>query len=277
MSSLPNSQPAPTITNSIQPHDHPNHQNHIQTSNTQIEDQLQRSNRKIKRKITHWIFDNAQQNEEIMVDAVNNQAQPNNINTVNIGGIGHINPGYKQGTPVIPSINGMQQHSLSFKDMVGNAGQSNINEKTNSEANSIFEEYDSKDDEPPSCMEDDSSCPVILLSKEEKQRLRKPWKMSLIIKMFDKNIGYMTLIRRLTKKWQLKGSLNLIDIGFSYYVVKFTNKEDYECVLTGGPWLIDDHYLTIRKWVPNFIPNDEPIKILNAWVRIPDLAIEYFD
>lgn len=87
----------------------------------------------------------------------------------------------------------------------------------------------------------------------------------------------MTLIKRLSKKWQIKGSLNLIDIGFSYYVARFTNVEDYEYVLTGGPWLIDDHYLTIRKWVPNFIPNDESIKILNAWIRIPDLAVEYFD
>lgn len=71
--------------------------------------------------------------------------------------------------------------------------------------------------------------------------------------------------------------MNLIDIGFSYYVARFTNAEDYEYVLIGGPWLIDDLYLTARKWVPNFIPSDEPIKILNAWVRIPNLAVEYFD
>lgn len=41
--------------------------------------------------------------------------------------------------------------------------------------------------------------------------------------------------------------------------------------------MIDDTYLTIRKWVPNFIPDDSPPKILTAWVRIPNLAVEYFD
>lgn len=41
--------------------------------------------------------------------------------------------------------------------------------------------------------------------------------------------------------------------------------------------MIDDTYLTIRKWVPNFIPDDSPPKIFTAWVRIPNLAVEYFD
>ena len=36
-------------------------------------------------------------------------------------------------------------------------------------------------------------------------------------------------------------------------------------------------YLTIRKWVPNFIPDESPLKVLTAWVRIPNLSVEYFD
>ena len=53
--------------------------------------------------------------------------------------------------------------------------------------------------------------------------------------------------------------------------------DDYQHVLTQGPWLIDDNYLTIRKWVPNFIPDEAPIKFLTAWVRIPNISVEYFD
>lgn len=41
--------------------------------------------------------------------------------------------------------------------------------------------------------------------------------------------------------------------------------------------MIEDNYLTIRKWVPNFIPDEAPIKVLTAWVRIPNLSVEYFD
>ncbi|KAL2929234.1 Fructokinase-2 [Bienertia sinuspersici] len=141
----------------------------------------------------------------------------------------------------------------------------------------IEEEVESDDDSPPNDVEEDLKCPIILLTKEEKRRLRMPWKSSLIIKMFDKNIGYMTLMRRLSKKWQLKGELTLTDLGCSYYIARFSKKEDYQHVLTDGPWLIDDHYLTIRTWVPNFIPDNEPIRFLTTWVRIPNLAMEYFD
>lgn len=48
-------------------------------------------------------------------------------------------------------------------------------------------------------------------------------------------------------------------------------------MLTQGPWLINDSYLTIRKWLLNFIPYDSPIKVLTAWIHIPNLLVEYFD
>ncbi|XP_021771492.1 uncharacterized protein LOC110735612 [Chenopodium quinoa] len=87
----------------------------------------------------------------------------------------------------------------------------------------------------------------------------------------------MGLIKRLKKKWQLKGEMNLTDIGCKYFIARFNNADDYNFVLTQGPWLIDDKYLTIRKWTPNFIPEEASINVLTAWVRIPNLAVEYFD
>lgn len=121
------------------------------------------------------------------------------------------------------------------------------------------------------------NCPVILLSKEEKKRLRLPWKHSLIIKLFDKKLSYAVLIRRLRLMWSLKGEIALTYVGCAYYVVWFTSMVDYDFVMTQGPWMIGDSYLTIRKWIPNFVPDEEPIKTLTAWVRIPNLSVEYFD
>lgn len=92
--------------------------------------------------------------------------------------------------------------------------------------------------------------------------MRQPWRNSLIIKMFDGNLGYMGLMRRLKKKWSIKGELSLTDIGCKYFIARFTNKADYNYVLTQGPWMLDDNYLTIRKWVPNFVPDEAPIKVL---------------
>lgn len=104
-----------------------------------------------------------------------------------------------------------------------------------------------------------------------------PWKNSLIIKMFDGNLGYMGLMCRLKKKWNIRGEMALTDIGHKYFIARFTNTVDYNYVVTQGPWMLDDSYLTIRKWVSNFIPDDSPIKVLTAWVRIPNLSGEYSD
>jgi len=49
---------------------------------------------------------------------------------------------------------------------------------------------------------------------------------ALIIRMFDKGIGYLQLKRRLKAKWSLRGDFSLIDIGCDYYVTRFTNMED---------------------------------------------------
>ncbi|XP_021764243.1 uncharacterized protein LOC110728882 [Chenopodium quinoa] len=122
----------------------------------------------------------------------------------------------------------------------------------------------------------DEVCPNFLLTKEEKKRLRRPWQNTLIIKLFDKKLNYKVFIKRLRIKWSLKGDISLIDVGFDYYIVRFTNMEDHHHVLTQGPWIIGDSYLTIRKWIPNFVADDAPIKFLTAWVHIPHLSVEYF-
>jgi len=133
----------------------------------------------------------------------------------------------------------------------------------------------SDDDEPVE--DDDPICPTILLTAAEKRMLREPWRNALIIRMFDKGIGYLQLKRRLKTKWALRGDFSLIDIGRDYYVTRFTNMEDYEHVMLNGPWMIGDNYVVIREWVPNFIPEEDNITKLIAWVRIPKLSVEYFN
>ena len=131
------------------------------------------------------------------------------------------------------------------------------------------------------CMNDteneDEDCPLISLTKEDKRRIRGPWRNAIIIKLFDRKLGYEVLMRRLKFKWNLKGNIALTDVGHAFYVVRFTSYEDYEFVMTQGPWMIGDSYLTIRKWVPNFIADEAPMRHLTAWVRIPNLSVEYFD
>ncbi|XP_074300792.1 uncharacterized protein LOC141632112 [Silene latifolia] len=135
---------------------------------------------------------------------------------------------------------------------------------------------DSEDESQTETVEDEL-CSMIRLSKEEKTKLRKPWRNALITKMFDKQIRYLSLVRKLQAKWSINGKLMLTYLGCSYYVAHFSWRQDHEHIITQGPWMIDDHYLTIRKWIPNFVPTEDKMIHLTAWVRIPSLLVEYFE
>lgn len=81
----------------------------------------------------------------------------------------------------------------------------------------------------------DLMCPTILLTAIEKRMLLEPWQNALIVKLFDKGIGYTKLKKGLKKKWALKGDFFLIDIGHDYYVMRLTNMDDYVHVMINGP------------------------------------------
>jgi hypothetical protein len=120
-------------------------------------------------------------------------------------------------------------------------------------------------------------CPMFQLSRREEARIHKPWKQGLIVKLFGRRIGYKALENRLKQMWVRKGVISIIDLGKEYFLVYFSNEEDYNKALEDGPWLIYDHYLIVRQWSPNFYPNEATIDSASVWVRIPDLPIEYYD
>jgi hypothetical protein len=120
-------------------------------------------------------------------------------------------------------------------------------------------------------------CPLIKLSKREEARIQKPWRQGLIVKLFGRRIGYKALENRLKQMWVRKGVITIIDLGKDYFLVYFSNEEDYTRAQEDGPWLIYDHYLIVREWSPNFYPNEATIDTASVWVRIPDLPIEYYD
>lgn len=70
--------------------------------------------------------------------------------------------------------------------------------------------------------------------------------------MMKHSIGYRALKNRLQLMWAKRGVLNIIDLGQEFYLVTFTNQEDQEIAFLKGPWLIYDHYLTVREWNTNF-------------------------
>ncbi|KAI9108507.1 hypothetical protein K1719_020391 [Acacia pycnantha] len=107
---------------------------------------------------------------------------------------------------------------------------------------------DSEDCEPLCVISEDPNrnIPTFTFSEKMKKRLYKAWSKAVIVKLLGRNIGYKLLLSILQKLWAKKGVIKLINIGNGFYVVKFTNKMDYMNALTGGPWMLFDHYLTLE-------------------------------
>ncbi|XP_019241415.1 PREDICTED: uncharacterized protein LOC109221386 [Nicotiana attenuata] len=48
-------------------------------------------------------------------------------------------------------------------------------------------------------------------------------------------------------------------------------------ILHNGPWFINGFFLSIQKWVPNFIAKEAHQSYTTVWVRLPQLPTEFYD
>ena len=54
-------------------------------------------------------------------------------------------------------------------------------------------------------------------------------------------------------------------------------REDFETVLKRGLWFINEHFLSIRPWMPNFRPVTANVSSIAIWIRLNKLPIEYYN
>ncbi|KAI9117958.1 hypothetical protein K1719_011100 [Acacia pycnantha] len=116
-----------------------------------------------------------------------------------------------------------------------------------------FDSESEMEDGQPLCLiteEANRNFPKFTFSEKMKKRLHKAWRQAVIVKLLGRNIGYKSLLSILQTLWAKCGIITLINISNGFFVVKLSNKEDYLNALTGGPWMLYDHYLTVRPWEP---------------------------
>src|ERR1044072_7926494 len=119
--------------------------------------------------------------------------------------------------------------------------------------------------------------PMYYIDEEEYQTRCQPWKDCLVVKLLGKNIGFGALSAKLRALWKLAGGYELRDINYGYFLVKFDPAEDKEKVMTGAPWVIFYHYLSVKPWTPDFVAADSKISTTLVWIRIPGLGFQFYD
>ncbi|CAI0426560.1 unnamed protein product [Linum tenue] len=67
-----------------------------------------------------------------------------------------------------------------------------------------------------------------------------------------------------------------MDLNNDTFLATFGNDQDYVRALTGGPWVILDHYLIVHQWSPSFRTSDKPHRSVVAWVQLPELPVHFY-
>ncbi|CAL1405409.1 unnamed protein product [Linum trigynum] len=118
--------------------------------------------------------------------------------------------------------------------------------------------------------------PELKLSSKFKERLCQPWKKTLVVRLLGRSIAYPYLCSQLRRMWRPVGSLEILDLSNDTFLTTFGNDQDYLRALTGGPWVILDHYLVVHQWSPTFRTSDKPHRSVVAWVQFPELPVHFY-
>ncbi|CAI0389681.1 unnamed protein product, partial [Linum tenue] len=107
-------------------------------------------------------------------------------------------------------------------------------------------------------------------------RLCQPWRKTLIVRLLGRSISYSYLVSQLRWKWRPIGSLEVMDLNNDTFLATFGDDQDYLRALTGGPWVILDHYLIVHEWSPAFRTSDKLHRSLVVWVQLPELSVHFY-
>ncbi|KAH1122541.1 hypothetical protein J1N35_005701 [Gossypium stocksii] len=78
------------------------------------------------------------------------------------------------------------------------------------------------------------------------QILVKDMELTVVVKLLGWNIGYAALYNQVSSLWKSCRPFRLMDIENGYFLVKFQCVEDFDKVLSQGPWIVYGQYLTLQ-------------------------------
>ncbi|RYR74916.1 hypothetical protein Ahy_A02g009626 [Arachis hypogaea] len=119
--------------------------------------------------------------------------------------------------------------------------------------------------------------PNIEVTLEEYDEWCRPWKQALIVKPLGKKINLHAMVRWINKRWAIKETTRVMDLQGGFFLVRFSNQDDYALALFEGPWMIAGHYLLIQRWSPLFMPQETKVQKMAVWICIPNLPAELYN
>ncbi|XP_028555639.1 uncharacterized protein LOC114580910 [Dendrobium catenatum] len=99
------------------------------------------------------------------------------------------------------------------------------------------------------------------------------WSFSLIGYSLGPRLYYERLLAAMKKVWILKGSFSLLSLADGFFLIKFSNQEDFDLVWSGGPWFMLGKPFILQKWSPKFQPKRDELSEIPLWIKIVDIPL----
>ncbi|KAL8472980.1 hypothetical protein ACS0TY_029986 [Phlomoides rotata] len=93
----------------------------------------------------------------------------------------------------------------------------------------------------------------------------------------DKPLSQDELIKKLGSIWGLQTPWNLIPIGEGYYNFQFSCADDRERIFSKRTWHIKPGLLRLQCWVQDFNPYKVSSSVIQVWIQILELPLEYWN
>lgn len=90
-------------------------------------------------------------------------------------------------------------------------------------------------------------------------------------------MDYHLMKDMLKKMWKLTRGFDIMDVDNGFFMVKCELLGDRDKIVSKGPWMLFDHYLTVARWTPNFASPLAKVEKTLVWIQFPGLCFLYYD
>ena len=118
--------------------------------------------------------------------------------------------------------------------------------------------------------------PRVMFDATVIKEMAQPWQDSLVVKILGKELGFLATKEKLRVLWKPQHGFDVMSVGNGYFMVKFDAQEDRERVIQGGAWIVQDNYLAVKEWTPQFSPSESCFGHTMVWVKLSGLNMLYY-
>ncbi|XP_041026979.1 uncharacterized protein LOC121267185 [Juglans microcarpa x Juglans regia] len=93
----------------------------------------------------------------------------------------------------------------------------------------------------------------------------------------DHRIGREVVRSMMEKVWKVGKPLKFHDIGSNCFVITFVNRRDKMRVLSGCPWLFDNHLFVLKDFDGEMQPNKIDFDHACLWIQMLNLHLSYLN